>query len=111
MDIQSGFGQRLRNAAPISNSEREILVLEGLSMTNTIVPSPAVPSRRIESEKDSRGRITHWHCSACEWTTLGAPGSSTSMALQAICDAFSAHKCKIHKSKKPAKANLSKVLV
>ena len=65
---------------------------------------PSVPTRLIESEKDSRGRITHWHCSVCGWTTLGAPGSSTSMALQAICDALGEHNCKKHKLTKSAKS-------
>ena len=69
-----------------------------------------VPSRKIESEKDSRGRITHWNCTACAWTTFGAAGSSTAMALQAICDAFEAHDCKDHKPGKPAKPNLKIVM-
>jgi hypothetical protein len=71
----------------------------------------SVPTRLIESEKDSRGRITHWHCSVCGWTTLGDAGSHTSMALQAICDAFGAHVCKKHKLPKPAKSRLKAVLV
>ena len=69
-----------------------------------------VPSRSIESEKDSRGRITHWHCNVCGWTTLGVPSSSISMRLQAICDAFSAHNCKSHKLGKAAKSTLAKAL-
>ena len=53
----------------------------------------AISGRKIESAKDSRGRIIHWHCSACEWTTSHFPGSSSAMALKAICDAFDAHTC------------------
>jgi len=60
----------------------------------------AISDRKIESGKDSRGRITHWHCSVCEWTTLGSPGSSTSMALKAISDTFDAHNCAKHKAVK-----------
>ena len=69
-----------------------------------------VASRLIEPEKDSRGRITHWHCNVCGWTTLGGPRSSISMTLQAICDAYSAHDCKRHKVGKAAKANLNKAM-
>lgn len=74
-------------------------------MTNRIVAS-----RLIEPQKDSRGRITHWHCNVCEWTTLGVSRSSISMTLQGICDAFSAHNCKSHKLGKAAKSNLSEAL-
>jgi hypothetical protein len=62
--------------------------------------NPIVSNRLIQSEKDSRGRITHWHCSACEWSTIGGAGSGSAMALQAICDAFSAHVCDSHKAGK-----------
>jgi hypothetical protein len=72
--------------------------------------NPIVPTRLIQSEKDSRGRITHWHCSACQWTTLGAGGSSSAMALQAICDAFGAHVCKSYKSTKVTKSTVSKAV-
>jgi hypothetical protein len=58
---------------------------------------PAIPARKIESAKDSRGRITHWHCSECEWTTLHFPGPSSAMALKTISDAFDSHNCAPHK--------------
>jgi hypothetical protein len=74
-------------------------------MTNHVVPS-----RSIESEKDARGRITHWHCNVCGWTTLGIPSYSMSMRLQAICDAFTAHDCRSHKLGKAAKSNLKKAV-
>ena len=62
----------------------------------------AVPHRNIESGKDSRGRITHWHCSVCGWTTLGFSGPSTAMALKVISDTFDTHKCAKYKTKKHA---------
>jgi hypothetical protein len=59
-----------------------------------------MPHRKIESRKDSRGRIIHWHCSVCGWTTLGFTGPSASMALKAISDTFDAHNCSKFRSKK-----------
>ena len=61
-----------------------------------------VPHRNIESGKDSRGRITHWHCSVCGWTTLGSTGPSSGTALKVISDTFDAHKCAKYRTKKPA---------
>ena len=59
-----------------------------------------IPQRKIESAKDSRGRVTHWNCSVCEWTTLGFTSPSTAMALKAISDTFDAHNCANHKKGK-----------
>jgi len=64
-----------------------------------------IASRKIEAGKDSRGRITHWHCSSCAWTTLGFSGPSTAMALKAISDTFDAHKCASYKTAKRLKAS------
>ena len=64
------------------------------------MPASVIAHRKIEPGKDSRGRITHWHCSVCEWTTLGFPGPSTAMALKAISDTFDTHKCASYKAGK-----------
>jgi hypothetical protein len=64
-----------------------------------------ISHRKIEAEKDSKGRITHWHCSACQWTTLDFPGPSTAMALKAISDTFDAHKCAKYKTAKRLRAS------
>ena len=60
------------------------------------MPKETISKRQIESVKDSRGRITHWHCSACNWTTAVFPRASTAMALSVISDAFDAHDCATH---------------
>ena len=70
---------------------------EGLNMLDSVMSH-----RKIEAEKDSRGRITHWHCTSCGWTTLGFSGPSTAMALKAISDTFDAHKCAKYRAKKTA---------
>ena len=70
---------------------------EGLYMLDSVMSH-----RKIEAEKDSRGRITHWHCTSCGWTTLGFSGPSTAMALKAISDTFDAHKCAKYRTKKTA---------
>jgi hypothetical protein len=59
-----------------------------------------ITHRMIESGKDPRGRITHWHCSMCEWTTLGSAGASPAMALKFISDTFDTHKCANYKKEK-----------
>jgi hypothetical protein len=59
-----------------------------------------IPARSIQAAKDSRGRVTHWHCSACGWSTADFVGSSSAMALKAISDAYDAHTCQKQKAAK-----------
>ena len=67
------------------------------------MPARVIVDRKIESAKDSRGRITHWNCTACEWTTQGFAGPSTAVALKAVCDTYDSHDCDDHKARKPLK--------
>jgi NAD-dependent SIR2 family protein deacetylase len=57
---------------------------------------PRLPMRRLEPMVDIHGRITHWKCSQCFWTSKLHPESTDMAPSPVTMHLFYKHYCEDH---------------